>query len=513
MALLYLKGMNKTDYDLCVIGGGVNGAGIARDAAGRGLSVLLLEAKDLACATSSASTKLIHGGLRYLEFFEFRLVRDSLKERERLMGIAPHLIYPMDFVLPHAPEQRPFWMIRLGLFLYDHLTRRARLKGSRGVNLWASALGVPLDDRYAKGFCYADCWADDSRLVVLNAVDAAEKGAEILTRTQCTKIIPHRDHWSIEFKAQGKKKSEVVTASMVVNAAGPWVRKVLEDSGLESPVKPVPKVRLVKGSHIIIPRAYDGEQAYILQQKDQRIVFVIPYEGKYTLVGTTEESFEGDLYDPRISDEEMQYLCDAYSTHFKDDVTPDDVIWTYSGVRPLFDDGEEDSRTVTRDFVLHEHLESRAPMISIFGGKLTTYRILAEQVVQRLLHLDHRYTNPWTGTKTLPGGDIPDGDFNRFLDVQAQVYAWLPEDLLLRYARNYGTRMDRFLEGATSVKDLGEHYGDDVYEAEIVYLVRYEWAREAEDILWRRSKLGVHVSDDTVAALEKALPKLKKEVL
>ena len=422
--------MNKTDYDLCVIGGGINGAGIARDAAGRGLSVLLIEARDLGGATSSASTKLIHGGLRYLEFFEFKLVRDSLKEREVLFSIAPHLISPLEFVLPHSPEQRPFWMIRLGLFLYDHLARRKFLAPSRGVNLNASTLGVPLKDQYSRGFCYADCWADDSRLVVLNAVDAADKGAQIMTRTKCTKIIPHRDHWEIKIKPD-KKKAETVTASMVVNAAGPWVRDVLEESGLESTVKPLPNIRLVKGSHIIIERSYEGDHAYITQQGDGRIVFAIPYEHDYTLIGTTEEDFSGDLYDARISDQEMAYLVDAYNSHFQQGITEKDVVWTYSGVRPLFDDGHESSREVSRDFVLHEHLESRAPMISVFGGKLTTYRILAEKTVQRLLYLDNRYSNPWTGDIPLPGGDIENANFDRFLTQQTHVYPWLPAEVFI----------------------------------------------------------------------------------
>ena len=505
--------MDKIDYDLCIIGGGINGAGVARDAAGRGLSVLLLEAKDLARGTSSASTKLIHGGLRYLEFFEFKLVRESLQEREKLLAIAPHIISPMEFVLPHNAQQRPFWMIRLGLFLYDHLARRQRLSGSRGVNLKASALGVPLADYYTRGFVYSDCWVDDARLVVLNAMDAAEKGARILTRSPCTKIEPKSEFWVVHYKGQGDQKERCIRASMVVNAAGPWVRKVLEDSGLDSEVKPVPRVRLVKGSHIIIPCAYTGGQSYILQQPDGRVVFVIPYERDYTLIGTTEEDFEGDLYDPRISEEELQYLCAAYSAHFDADITRDDVLWTYSGVRPLFDDGESENRAVSRDFYLYEHLESRAPMISVFGGKLTTYRVLAEQVMGRLLNLDNRYAPPWTTDAPLPGGDIPQSDFDAFVRRQRERYSWLTADLLRRYARSYGTRMERFLEGARGLEDLGVDFGGGLYEAEVVYLIRYEWAREAQDILWRRSKLGVHVGDETLAALEKALPGLKKKVL
>ena len=391
--------------------------------------------------------------------------------------------------------------------------RRKRLKGSRGINLLGNAVGVPLQDQYGRGFGYSDCWVDDSRLVALNAVSAAEQGADILTRTRCTAIKPHSNYWEITTQDQKSKKKKTIKASMVVNAAGPWVRKLLEESDLESSVKPLPQVRLVKGSHIIIPRAYDGDQAYLLQQEDKRIVFAIPYEQDYTLIGTTEEDFKGDLYDPRISDDEMQYLCNAYNSYFKDQITRDDVLWTYSGVRPLYDDGDEDSRSVTRDFVLHEHIESRAPMVSVFGGKLTTYRILAEAVMQKLLHVDNRYARTWTADKPLPGGDIPNGDFKAFVAVQTQAYPWLHPYVLYRYARAYGTRMDRFLEGAKSTDDLGVYYGDDVYEAEIVYLIRYEFAREAEDILWRRSKLGVHVSEKTMKALEKALPKLKKEVL
>lgn len=505
--------MSETDYDLCVIGGGINGAGIARDAAGRGLSVALIEAKDLAQGTSSASTKLIHGGLRYLEFFEFRMVRDSLKEREKLLNIAPHLIWPIELVLPHSPEQRPFWMIRLGLFLYDHLARRVKLKGSRGLNLRASAKGVPIKDEYIRGFEYSDCWADDSRLVVLNAMSAKEHGADIFTRTKCTKITPQKEHWDIAVQDQDTKKKRTIKTAAVVNAGGPWVRKLLEDSGLESAVKPLPKVRLVKGSHIIIPRAYEGEQAYILQQSDKRIVFAIPYEHDYTLIGTTEEDFKGDLYDPRISKDELQYLVDAYNVYFKNEITTKDVMWTYSGIRPLYDDGEEDNRSVTRDFVLHEHLESRAPMISVFGGKLTTYRILAEEVLQRLLQAGDAHKPSWTAQEPLPGGDMQAADFEAFLSLQEQAYPWIPPYLLYRYARGYGTRMDKFLKGAKSLEDLGKHYGEHVYETELVYLIRYEWAHDIEDIFWRRSKLGVHLSEKTIKAVNDALPKLKKEVL
>ena len=502
-------GMSKTDYDLCVIGGGVNGTGIARDAAMRGLSVLLVEAKDLAQATSSASTKLIHGGLRYLEFYEFKLVRESLKEREALLKIAPHIIWPLQFILPHSAQQRPRWMIRLGLFLYDHLAKRNLLDGSKAVKLVGTTLGVPIDDRYTQGFSYTDCWVDDSRLTVLNAVDAAEKGAKIMTRTACQKLVPHRDHWEIKIQSEGEDKTHSVSASMVVNAAGPWVRKLLEQSGLDQGFKPVPNVRLVKGSHIIIPKAFEGDQAYILQQKDGRIVFFLPYEGKYTLIGTTEETYDGDLYAPRISDAELQYLIDAHNTHMKNDISADDVLWAYSGVRPLFDDGDSDNRKVTRDFVLHQHLESRAPMISVFGGKLTTYRVLSEQVVNKLTGTH----NCKTAEAALPGGEFDPQQFEALVEEYQQQYSWLPSILIRRYARAYGTRIDRFLRGAKTAEDLGRHFGDYVFEAEIVYLIKYEFAREAEDIFFRRSKLGLHVSEETMKAVEDALPKLKKELL
>lgn len=495
--------MQGSEFDLCVIGGGINGAGIARDAAGRGLSVLLLEAGDLASATSSASTKLIHGGLRYLEYYEFRLVRESLKEREVLLGLAPHIIRPLDFVLPHDVTLRPYWLIRAGLFLYDYMVRRRKLHGSRGVDFEHHSFGVPLKENFKRGFCYSDCWVEDSRLVVLNAMSAAAKGADIRTRTACVKLVPVDDHWNVTLRDLKTGESQEVRAGMVVNAAGPWVRGVIEQSGLDAP--DVPKIRLVKGSHIIVKRQHEGPQAYILQQPDKRIVFVIPYENDYTLIGTTEEEFTGDPVSPKISGTEIHYLCDAYNRNFKKKISASDVIWTYSGVRPLFDDGGDSATKVTRDYRLYHHLQHSAPMISVFGGKLTTYRVLSEQVVNRLLRLSSRAGKPWTAHQPLPGGNIPDMNFGAFLDKKSQQYPWLPTDLLCRYARAYGTRMDVFLEGAHGMNDLGQHYGDNIYEAEVVYLVRAEFARTAEDILWRRSKLGLHVSDKTAKALEKVL--------
>jgi len=508
--------MTGIDYDLCVIGGGINGAGIARDAAGRGLKVLLLEAGDLGGATSSASTKLIHGGLRYLEYYEFKLVRESLKERELLLSLAPHVIWPMEFILPHTPEQRPAWMIRAGLFLYDHLAKREKLNGSGSLSLLDDVRGDVIRDDYKRAFSYADCWADDSRLVALNAMSAAQKGATILTRHKCIKLKHDDDCWIVDYKENSSKAQvETIKASMVINAAGPWVRELLDGSKISQDEIRLPNIRLVKGSHIIVKRQYEGEQAYILQQPDNRITFAIPYEGEYTLIGTTEEEFEGDPKDAMISNEEMAYLVEAYNLFFDKPISQDDVIWTYSGVRPLYDEGEADATSATRDYKLHMHLGYSAPLISVFGGKLTTYRKLAEAAVDKILYLGGRNAAPWTALKNpgdeLPGGDIPDADFDAFLVQQGQRYKWLPKALLYRYARSYGTCMDVFMQGARGLKDLGEDFGSHVYEAEILYLLRYEYAKTAEDVLWRRSKLGLHVADGVVKKVDSYIKQYWKD--
>lgn len=493
--------MSGKHYDLCVIGGGVNGAGIARDAAGRGLSVLLVEARDLASATSSSSTKLIHGGLRYLEYLEFKLVHESLKEREVLLSLAPHIIKPMEFILPHDQAQRPFMLIRAGLFLYDHLAKRKKLRGSRGIHFTGDAYSAPLREHYQKGFRYSDCWVEDSRLVVLNAMDAAEQGADIRTYTACTHLQEDENGWSLSLLDTMTGQEDHVGASMVINAAGPWVRGVLEGSGLIGS-ETVPDIRLVKGSHIIVKRRYEGKHAYILQQPDKRIVFAIPYEREYTLIGTTEEDFEGDPSEAQISANEIEYLCEAYNRSFKEPISKEDIVWTYSGVRPLFDEGEDSATAATRDFKLHHHREHKAPLISIFGGKLTTYRVLAERAVGMMLAIAGKPGAAWTCAHALPGGDVKDADFEAFAAAQTAKYLWLPPPLLVRYARAYGTRMDVFLSGAKEMGDLGDHYGDDVYQAEIDYLVENEWARTAEDVLWRRSKLALHVSPETIQNVE-----------
>ncbi len=499
-------------YDLCIIGGGINGAGIARDAAGRGLSVILIESEDLASGTSSMSTKLIHGGLRYLEYYDFKLVRESLKEREALMKIAPHIIWPMEFVLPHDKTQRPYLMIRAGLFLYDNLARREVLKGSKGVALREHRFGAPLDHRFKRGFVYSDCWVEDSRLVALNAMDAASYGAEIRTYTKCMDIKRGENGWRIDLRDQNTDMHSQVSANMVVNAAGPWVSKVLSQAGLDQ-VAGTPSTRLVKGSHIITNRLHDGDQSYIIQNTDGRIVFVIPYEHDFTLIGTTEEAFGGDPRDAQISDQEMDYLCEVFNNNFKKQIDHDDVIWAFSGVRPLFDDGEQQAHKVSRDHKIHVHEEGKNPMLSVFGGKLTTYRVVAEQVVDQLMKcINQPDKQGWTTTKPLPGGDIMERDFESFLDVQGARYPFVPGHTLRRYGRAYGTRMALFLDGARGLKDLGQHLGDGVYEAEVIYLLHYEFARTAEDILWRRSKLGMHVSKDTIKALEELIPKILKKM-
>ncbi len=473
--------MTTPDYDLCIIGGGINGAGIARDAAGRGLSVLLVEKGDLAGATSSASTKLIHGGLRYLEHFEFGLVRDSLKEREVLLNIAPHIIHPMEFILPHEPHLRPAWLIRLGLFLYDHLGGRKKLPGSKGVNLKNSAL----NEKYTKGFSYADCQVDDSRLVILNAIDAAEKGATILTQTECTKISPDEKGWTIHLKNEQPR-----TARMIVNAAGPWVKTVLNNSDIG---EDTPGIRLVKGSHIIVPRFLEGEEAYILQQPDKRIIFAIPYEQDFTLIGTTDIEYTDDPSHPEIEQQETNYLCAAINRSFKHKIKPNDVVWSYSGVRPLLDDGDESASSVTRDYKLILDKSHGPPLLSVFGGKITTYRHLAEEAVDQLTD-----KKKWTERAPLPGGNIK--NFEDFIEDKTKQYSHLPESLIQRYARAYGTRMDKFIK-----KDMGENFGDDIFEAEIRYLIDHEWAQSSEDILWRRSKLGLHVTPETIQNLEEYL--------
>ena len=492
--------MTKT-YDLLVVGGGINGAGIARDAAGRGLSVLLVEQRDLASATSSSSTKLIHGGLRYLEHYEFRLVREALQEREVLLAAAPHIIWPLTFVLPHHRGLRPKWMLRAGLFLYDHLARRKRLPGSRAVSFKGTPEGDPLKSDYAGGFSYSDCWVDDARLVVLNAQDAQARGAEIQTRTKCASLMRHHDHWNAELIGPDGSR-QPVQAKAVVNAAGPWVTEMVENAGLG---KKAAGLRLVKGSHIVVPRIHDHDHCYIFQNSDGRIAFAIPYQQDYTLIGTTDVAYTGDPAKVEISDQEIDYLLDLVNGYLAKPLNRNDVVWDYSGVRPLYDDKNDNASAVTRDYVFDldtGDTESSAPILSIYGGKITTYRRLAEHAMQKLAPVLGNDANDWTADAILPGGDMPDGDFDAFLATAKATYDWLPETLLYRLVRSYGTAISTIIGAARSLRDLGTEIAPNLYEAELYYLRAKEWVCCAEDVLWRRTKLGLGMQPDQVKAIE-----------
>ncbi len=489
--------LQTADYDLLVVGGGINGTGIARDAAGRGINVFLAEQGDLAEATSSASTKLIHGGLRYLEYYDFRLVREALQERERLIRIAPHIIWPLRFVLPHENAVRPAWVIRAGLFLYDHLGGKRSLPGSRGVSFGpAEAFGSALKPGVAKGFVYSDAWVEDARLVSLNARDAAERGATICTRTKVLAATRDGPIWQVELQDTRTRRPFKVTARALVNAAGPWVGEMLHKRlGVHNDKN----VRMVKGSHIVVPRLYEGEHAYILQNPDRRIVFAIPYEQHFTLIGTTDVPVDALDGPPQISDAETDYLCESVNAYFSRQVSPRDVAWSYSGVRPLYDDAAKNASAVTRDYVLDiDQPPGEAPVLSVFGGKITTYRVLAEHAMQKLVPaLDGApaaWKRPWTKQATLPGGDIKDARFDTLLATLHARAPFLGADQARRLGRAYGTRVWRILGNATRLADLGEDFGAGLTRAELDYLIAQEWAETAEDVLWRRSKLGLHMS-------------------
>lgn len=486
------------DVDLLVVGGGINGAGIARDAAGRGLSVLLVEQEDLASHTSAASTKLIHGGLRYLEYGEFRLVREALIERERLLGMAPHIIWPLRFVLPQLHSPRPAWLVRLGLFLYDHIGGRKALPATQTVDLARSPLGAGVKPGARTAFVYSDCWVEDSRLVVLNAMDAAARGAHVATRTRLVSARREGARWAAQIVHGGE--THTVHARAVVNAAGPWVEDVLQRS---AGTRQDRGVRLIKGSHIVVPRLYPGDHAFLLQNADKRVVFAIPYEGEYTLIGTTDEPWAGAPAHAAIAPHETEYLCQTVSAYFARTVTPADVVWSYAGIRPLYDDHAANASAVTRDYVLDlDHADGAAPMLSVFGGKITTFRKLAEHAMERLAPFFPQAGGAWTGGTALPGGDMPGGDFAAFVAGLGQDHPALPLPLLRRLARAYGTRARAILGGAQSTADLGEHFGGDLYASELAYLVAHEWARTAQDVLWRRSKLGLHLPPEAAPGIE-----------
>jgi glycerol-3-phosphate dehydrogenase len=476
------------DYDLAIIGGGINGTGLARDAAGRGLRVLLVEQNDLASGTSSASTKLIHGGLRYLEHGAFRLVREALHEREVLLRMAPHVIRPLRFMLPPMPGRRSALLLRLGLFVYDMLGGREILPRTRSVDLTHHPVGQPLNRSFRYGFEFSDCLVDDARLVVLNALDAAERGAVIRTRTRCTRA-ERRDEWELVLNTRGRR--EVATARVLVNAAGPWIGEVA-DTVIRRPL-PAP-VRLVKGSHIVVPRHFEHDYGYLLQAADRRVVFVLPFAQNFTLIGTTDENFVGDLNSPAPDPDEIIYLCKTVNEYFRDKVTPDELVWSYAGVRSLYDDGADKPEDVTRDYALTlDEAYGEAPLLTIYGGKITTYRRLAEAVMVRIGHFFGALP-PWTAGSTLPGGDFPVDGFYALVAEAIGRWPFLDEPHARRLVRAYGRRIERILGQAQSMDDLGPRFAGDLTGAEVRYLVENEWARSAEDVLWRRSKLGLNAT-------------------
>lgn len=489
--------------DVLIVGGGINGAGIARDLAGRGWRVLLVEQDDLAAHTSSASTKLIHGGLRYLEHREFALVRKALGEREVLLRSAPHIMWPLRFVMPHDPGMRPAWLIRLGLFLYDHLARREVLPASSSVDLRRHPAGPPLQGRYTRGFVYSDGWVDDARLVVLNALGAQARGAHIATRTRCVSAERHAPHWTATLRT-ASGALHTVQARALVNAAGPWAAQVLREVAHPAGGERLAtrSLRLVKGSHIVVPRLFEHEHAYIFQNPDGRIIFAIPYEQRYTLIGTTDCELHGDPRAAQAEAREVAYLCEQASRYFRQPVTPADVVWTYSGVRPLLDDDRANPAAVTRDYLLERDTRA-APLLTVWGGKITTFRQLAEDAAGDIGRMLGEPRPAWTRGAFLPGGDLggwitvsgrPDEDFRRFAAAVQTRWPWLPADLARRWARAYGSRIDQLVGEATGLADLGEAVAPGLWEAELRYLLQQEWATTAEDVLWRRSKLGLHAT-------------------
>ncbi len=485
--------------DIFIIGGGINGAGIAADAAGRGLSVILCEQNDLASATSSASTKLIHGGLRYLEYYDFALVKKALKEREILLNAAPHIIEPLRFLLPLHKGLRPAWLIRLGLFIYDHMGGRKILPATTSTNLNEGKYKDILKNQYIKAYEYSDCRVDDARLVVLNAMTARDHGAQILTRHKCTSAVREDNHWLITLENANNHKSYTIKAKALVNAAGPWVDHIINDV-LKRNDKPL--MRLVKGSHIIVPKLYDHDHAYLLQGADQRIIFTIPYHGKYTLIGTTDIDYKGSLSDVMISEDEIHYLCQMASDYFKKPIMPEHVVNHYSGVRPIYNDGANAAQEAKRDFVLKlDGEENQPPLLNIIGGKITTYRVLSEKACKLLKPYFPKMTENWTATNPLPGGDF---DFDQFADIQqklAEDYPYLKIELIERYMRTYGTKAREVLKHVKSLSDMGPDFGAGLYLVEAQYLKQHEWAITADDILWRRTKLGFDINKDQRGAL------------
>ena len=486
-------------FDLVVIGGGINGTGVARDAAGRGLSVLLCEKDDLAQATSSSSTKLIHGGLRYLEFFHFKLVRESLREREILLKSMPHIIWPLRFTLPHHRGLRPSWLLRLGLFIYDHMGGRKLLPPTKKINLKKHKTGIPLKDKFSIGFEYSDCWVEDSRMVALNASDAKNNGAVIKTRTTFERATRNNDVWDIILDSQNGNKQKI-TSSAIVNCSGPWVTSVIE-SNLQQ--KNSTETRLIKGSHIITKKLFDNDSNYIFQNSDGRIIFAIPYETDFTLIGTTDIEYEGDPNKAKCSLEEKKYLIESISEYLDVQVDINDIVHTYSGVRPLFNDNKSEAQNVTRDYVIKaDSNNGKTPLISVFGGKITTYRILAEKVIDELKPYFKNIKNNWTKYSYLPGGNFDPNEVSKLVNSILDKYNFIDEKWAIRLVKAYGTNAIDILNESNTVEDLGINFGCNLTEKEVLWLINMEFAKSAEDILWRRSKLGLRFSDDQVKYLE-----------
>ncbi len=483
------------DFDLAIIGGGINGTAVARDAAGRGLRVLLVEQNDLSSGTSSASSKLIHGGLRYLEHGAFRLVREALHEREVLLRMAPHIVRPMRFLLPPAPKQRSPILLRLGLFIYDRIGGRKLLPPTRTLDLTHHAAGQPLKRSFRYGFEYSDCWVDDARLVVLNAIDAAERGADIRTRTRCVRA-ERRDEWELVLNSHGRR--EVATARVLVNAAGPWIGQVAENI-LRVPLKD--GVRLIKGSHVVVPRRFDHQYAYTFQAGDGRVVFALPFTDRFTLIGTTDRNFVGDVNSPAPDADEISYLIDVVNVFFRERLVPTDVVWAYAGVRSLHDDGSKKPEDVTRDYTVElDEAFREGPLLTIYGGKITTARRLAEAVMAKIGHFFDAGP-PWTAQSALPGGDFEVDDFLPQVTRARNRWPFLDDLSARRMVAAYGTRLDRILGGAQTRDQLGPLLCADLTGAEVRYLIEHEWAQTADDVLWRRTKLGLVASEAEKTAL------------
>lgn len=506
---------NNAVYDLFIIGGGINGCGIARDAAGRGYSTYLCEADDLASGTSSQSTKLVHGGLRYLEHYEFKLVREALTEREVLWKVAPHIIHPLRFILPFHKGLRPWWLLRLGLYIYDHLGGREKLPASHSLSLIDTDEGTCLKQNFEKALEYSDCWVNDARLVVLNAMDARDKGAMIKTQHKCVAMERKTDSWNITVENQLDKSQEIVKAKTVINATGPWVDDIINitNNVTEPNDKNAAKnIRKVQGSHIVVPKLYEHNKCYIFQNKDDRIIFAIPYHQNYTYLGTTDYEIDGDPRDAKISEEEIKYLCEAANEYFKTEVAPDDVVSTYAGVRALYNDGASKAQEATRDYVLQidEDSEDKAPLINIFGGKITTYRKLAESMMELVDDLFDKKNADWTEDVHLPGGDFAIDNKQSLLDKYINDYSFLDEKVITRLLNLYGSKITSILAEANKETDLGTHFGHGLYQTEVEYLIKNEFAYHAEDILLRRTKLGLVFDQEQKEVLNQWLYKYFK---